>query len=87
MSESEPEEIKLVFVPTEETKEGLKKAGIKEQAQKMIVSIDEIVKWFSKYKIESIELNIEAGIQTGKLTELLISAGGKGGCKITLKPN
>lgn len=87
MSESDAEEVKLVFIPAEDTREGLKKVGIKEQAQKMIVSIDEVMKWFHRFKIESVELNIEAGLKTGKIIELFISAEGKGGCKVILKPN
>ena len=49
-------------------------------------SLDEITNWFNKYEIESIELWISGGIETGGLLRLAVSAKGEGGLKLTLKP-
>ena len=83
---SEGEDIRLVFLPSPRIEEGLQKVGAEEEAKKFSAKIDDIVKWFKSYKVDSIELYIEGAAQTGKILELFVSAEAKGGCKVTLKP-
>ena len=49
-------------------------------------SLDEITNWFERYDIESIELWVSGGIETGGILRLAVSAKGEGGLKLTLKP-
>jgi len=49
-------------------------------------SIDEIGEWFKKFQIESIELWISGGVETGEVLKLFVSAKGEGGMKVVLKP-
>ncbi len=79
-------EIKLVFVPSSRLREGLIKVGAEDQLQKFSAKLTDLTKWFKEYEVNSIELYIEGIVKTGPLTELFISAEGKGGCKIILKP-
>ena len=50
------------------------------------MSLDEITNWFERYDIESIELWVSGGIETGGILRLAVSAKGEGGLKLTLKP-
>jgi hypothetical protein len=54
--------------------------------QSFSTSLDEITNWFERYDIESIELWISGGIETGGILRLAVSAKGEGGLKLTLKP-
>lgn len=49
-------------------------------------ALDELLGWFKAYKVDSIELSIEGLVKTGALTNLIVSAEGKGGMKVVLKP-
>jgi hypothetical protein len=80
------DDIELVFLPSQRIEEGLQKAGAEEEAQKFSAKLDDITRWFKKYRVDSIEFYIEGGAKTGKITELFVSAEGKGGCKVVLKP-
>jgi hypothetical protein len=61
------EDIDLVFLPSPRVEEGLQKVGAEEEAQKFSAKIDDIVRWFKKYRVDSIELYIEGAARTGKL--------------------
>jgi hypothetical protein len=52
------------------------------------VKLTEFVKKFEQkgYRVDQIELRVEGTAESGKLTSLVVSLEGKGGCKITLKP-
>lgn len=54
--------------------------------QPLSTSLDKITNWFERYDIESIELWISGGIETGGILRLAVSAKGEGGLKLTLKP-
>lgn len=54
--------------------------------QSFSTSLDKITNWFERYDIESIELWISGGIETGGILRLAVSAKGEGGLKLTLKP-
>ncbi len=85
-SEYSNEEVELVFTPPTRLQEGLVELGAEEQLQKFSAKLADLTKWFKEYKIDSIELYIEGVVKTGKFTEIFISAEGKGGCKVILKP-
>ena len=51
-----------------------------------VVKLNELLTWFKAYKVDSIELSIEASGKTGDIVSLFVSAEGKGGMKVTLKP-
>jgi len=51
-----------------------------------VASIDDIAQWFGKYNVDSIELWIQGGVETGGILKLFVSAKGEGGMKVTLKP-
>jgi hypothetical protein len=79
--------IELVFSPKLE--EGFHEAGVFDGIMKKI-RINELTEYFKtlrNYKIDSIEIYLEGVAKSGELTQLLVSVEGKGGCKITLKPN
>jgi hypothetical protein len=80
------EEVELVFTPSTKLQSGLVEMGGEEQLLKFSAKLADLTKWFKEFKIDSIDLYIEGVVKTGKLTELFISAEGKGGCKVTLKP-
>ena len=50
------------------------------------VALDDLLKYFSAFKVDSIELSIEGSIKSGGITNLIVSAEGKGGMKVVLKP-
>lgn len=79
------EEVHLVFrqspTPTE-----LVTRGAGKKTEKFITTLKELAKLFKGFHVDSIELWLEGGAKTGKITELFVSAEGKGGCKVTLKP-
>ena len=80
------EEIKLTFLPSPRIEEGLVKVGAEEEIKKFSAKVEDIARWFGRYKVDSIELYIEGAAKTGKILELFLSAEGKGGCKVILKP-
>ena len=86
MSDKNEEDVELVFLPSPRVDEGLQKVGAAEEAQKFIAKVEDIVTWFKKYKVDSIELYIEGAAKSGNITQLFVSFEGKGGCKVVLKP-
>jgi hypothetical protein len=78
---SNQEEVVLLFPARKEG--GFKEAG---PIQDIKVGVSKILEWFKDYKVESIELTLEGAFKTGILTQLIISAEGKGGCKVKLVP-
>ena len=50
--------------------------------------LQEFVERFEKinYRVDQIELWIEAKAESGNITKLFVSLEGSGGCKVTLKP-
>ncbi len=79
------ETIQLVFQRPRESGR-FTAAGIPEIASATVARIEELVGWFKKFRVDSIELWIEGSVKEGKLISLFVSAEGKGGLKITLKP-
>jgi hypothetical protein len=49
-------------------------------------SIDQIADWFKQFQIDSIELWISGGAETGEVLKLFVSAKGEGGMRVVLKP-
>ncbi|MFQ5909909.1 MAG: hypothetical protein ACE5IJ_04215 [Thermoplasmata archaeon] len=48
--------------------------------------VKDFAKWFEGFKVDSIELWLEAVVKTGSLTGLIIAGEGKGGVKVVIKP-
>ena len=63
---------------------GVKGAG--ETAEKFIITLKELAKGFKDFKIDSIELALSGGVETGKVLNLFVKATGNAGCTVTLKP-
>ena len=61
-------------------------AGLPKSIEAMAIGLDELISWFQSYKVDSIELSIEGSVKSGGITNLFISAEGKGGMKVILKP-
>jgi hypothetical protein len=89
MTEStDSKRIELIF-PETKVSDQIKytERGLNEKIfQSFSTSLDEITNWFERYDIESIELWISGGIETGGILRLAVSAKGEGGLKLTLKP-
>lgn len=83
---SKEQDVELVFLPSPRIDKGLQQAGATEEAQKFITKVEDIIKWFKKYKVDSIELYIEGAAKSGNIIQLFVSFEGKGGCKVVLKP-
>jgi hypothetical protein len=56
------------------------------QMEATVAKLSEVVNWFKGYKVDSIELDIEASGKIGSIPSLFLSAEGKGGMKVILKP-
>ncbi|HSF50161.1 MAG TPA: hypothetical protein VLA74_05300 [Nitrososphaeraceae archaeon] len=80
------EEVSLSFLPSPRVEERLQKVGLQEDLMEFVTKVSDLKKWFKGYKVETIELNIEGAVKDGNITKLFVSFEGKGGCKITLKP-
>jgi hypothetical protein len=80
------QDIELVFLHSPRVERGLQQAGAAEESEKFIARIEDIINWFKRYRIDSIELYIEGAVKSGNLTQLFVSFEGKGGCKVVLKP-
>jgi len=78
---NQEEIVELVFPARKEG--GIKQAG---PLQDFTIGVSKIIEWFKDYKVDSIELTLDGAFKTGILTQLIISAEGKGGCKIKLVP-
>jgi len=63
------------------------KVGPNEKNLHLFSSLDQITNWFNKYEIESIEVCMSVGIETGAILKLAVSAKGEGGIKLTIQYN
>jgi hypothetical protein len=82
---NENEQVRLVFQRSPKSAE-LTKRSAEKTTEKFVTTIKDLSKMFTGFHIDSIELWLEGGAQTGKIVDFFVSAEGKGGCKITLKP-
>ena len=80
----EKEEVSLVFRKAGEPKM-MEVAGLP-KPEEVAIKLEELLKWFKSYRVDSIELSVEGTIKSGTAISLLISAEGKGGMKVVLKP-
>jgi hypothetical protein len=80
------DEVQLSFLPSPRVEEGLQKVGLREDLMEFVAKVGDLKKWFSGYKVDTIELNIEGAVKDGNITKLFVSFEGKGGLKIILKP-
>jgi len=81
-------EVQLIFQPRSFPAE-LRTTGMEKgfgKAEKFVTTLEELLKWFKDFQVDSIELWLEGGAKEGAITKLFISFEGKGGCKVTLKP-
>ena len=78
------EKVQLVFAKPEPGM--IEPAGIGAVQTATVAKLDEMLGWFKGYRVDSIELSIEASAKSGEITRLFVSAEGKGGMKVTLKP-
>jgi hypothetical protein len=63
---------------------GIKAEG--KPAEKFIITLKELAKAFTDFEIDSIELSLEGGVETGKVLNLFVKATGNAGCTVKLKP-
>jgi len=77
------EKIELVFsdVETQDFTSGSGKI-----IKGLATTLDDIVNWFSSFKVDSIELYLKGAVETDGILKLFVSAKGEGGFKVTLKP-
>lgn len=88
---SEEEIVKIVFPESEREDEGEVKSFLNSLRMRgfeknRIFDIEDILNWFKKLEVKEIELWLETAIKSGNIINLLISAEGKGGVKVTLIP-
>lgn len=50
------------------------------------LKLDEFLALFEGYRVESITLSLEGGVETSGITKLFVSASGQAGCTVVLKP-
>jgi hypothetical protein len=62
------------------------KGNVGELLGKFTAGIEEIESWFKQYQIDTIELWISGVVETGNIINLIVSAKGEGGLRVTLKP-
>ena len=84
---SSKKDVVLVFPAQSAGSTGPVRRGLVGDVMKeFAVKVEDVANWFSDFEIDSIELTISAGAETGDLTKLIVSAKGEGGMTITLKP-
>ena len=52
----------------------------------VVTSVDELADRFKGFRVDQIEVWVEAAVETGGFLKLFVSAEAKGGLKVTLKP-
>jgi hypothetical protein len=77
------DEVKLVF--SRRNTKLVEMSGFK-SVEPFAIQLNELMDWFKEYTVDSIELSIEASVKSGGVVNLFVSAEGKGGMKVTLKP-
>jgi hypothetical protein len=78
------EEVRLVFKQPDRLE--AQALGLTDAPETLVAKVEDIEHWFKHFKIDSIEIWIEAAAKAGQVVSLLVSAEGKGGIKVTLKP-
>jgi hypothetical protein len=78
--------VQLSFLSSPRAQASLQSLNVRDNMGELIANLSDLKEWFEGFKIDSIELYVEGVITTGAITKLLVSFEGKGGCKITLKP-
>lgn len=82
-----PEEEEVMLVFPKPKKQMTEEAGLKiAPIETVAVGLNELLRRFKSYKVDSIELSVEASGKTGGVLNLFVSAEGKGGMKVVLKP-
>jgi len=82
---SKKEEVMLIFRKPEQRM--IEAAGLTTTPiETAAVGLNELLRRFKSYRVDSIELSIEASGKTGGVLNLFVSAEGKGGMKVVLKP-
>ena len=82
---AQEEEIQFVF--SKPSVRMIQAAGITEKAEpKCVAKLNELIRWFEGYEVDSIELSIETSVKSGGVVNLFVSAEGKGGMTVTLRP-
>jgi hypothetical protein len=81
-----PEKEKVMLVFGKPEPKMIETAGLPKSIEAAAVGINELISCFKSYKVDSIELSIEGSVKSGGITNLFISAEGKGGMKVILKP-
>jgi hypothetical protein len=61
-------------------------ASLPKSVEAAAFGLNELLNWFKSYKVDSIELSIEGSVKSGNIINLFVSAEGKGGMKVILKP-
>lgn len=79
------DEVTLVFRKPEPSI--IQPAGLGDVGEVTVAKLSDLLKWFKGYHVDSIELSIEASAKSEGIVKLFVSAEGKGGMKITLKPS
>ena len=69
-----------------QVKEGPRKVRKEVEPEEVPVKINEFVKWFKGFKVDSIELSLQFAVKSGQLVQLFVSFEGGAGCKVVLKP-
>ena len=80
-------EILMPATKQEKTYGGSSGSSIMDRVPLSLEDINKLVEGFGKYKLDSIELSIEATIEANGVTKLLVSTSGTAGVKLILKPN
>jgi hypothetical protein len=79
--------VQLVFGKAGPTEAGyVTRGGSGESMKSFVAGVSEIKDWFKDFQIDSVELWISGGVETGQVLSLFVSAKGEGGMKVTLKP-
>ncbi len=84
---SSKKDVVLVFPKKTDDSTGPVMRGLAGDAMKeFAVGLEDVANWFKDFDIDSVEVSISAGLETGGLTKLFVSAKGEGGLTVTLKP-
>ncbi|WP_458719744.1 hypothetical protein [Candidatus Nitrosocosmicus sp. R] len=79
-------QIQLSFMSSPRAQASIHNFGVRDNMGELVANLSDLKDWFEGYKVDSIELYVEGAVTSGAITKLLVSFEGKGGCKITLKP-
>lgn len=86
MSQQE-KEIEFVFPKSSGVTGAIQPSGLMDDTiEGLSVKLQDLLKWFKEFKVDSIELWVSAAVETGHILKFFIGAKGEGGFKIILKP-